>query len=248
MGKHSIKNGAKGLVWIRFKEDGSFEAPIAKFLPADFFAKMKALIPELTEGDTLFLIAAPYKDAWLQLGRLRIQLGQALNLIPQDVLRFLWITDFPLLEYDEATKQWSSVQHPFTSPQSGWESQQPGEMKARGYDIVLNGVELGGGSIRIHDPSVQRKVFDFLGLSMQDMEDHFGFLLEAQELGFPPHGGIALGIDRLVMLLLNCQSIRDVIAFPKTQTGQDLMINAPTPVSDAKLVDYGLKLIPPKKS
>lgn len=241
----ALKNGAKGLVWIRFK-DGSFEAPIAKFLPADFFAQMQASIKDLREGDTLFLVAAPYKEAWSQLGKLRLQLGHALNLIDQNALRLLWVTDFPLLEYDEASKRWSSVHHPFTSPQAGWESQEPGDIKARGYDIVLNGIELGGGSIRIHDPAIQRKVFDFLGLRKEDMEGHFGFLLEAQELGFPPHGGIALGIDRFIMLLLNCQSIRDVIAFPKTQSGYDLMMQAPTPVDEKKLVDYGLKLLPKK--
>jgi aspartyl-tRNA synthetase len=244
----ALKNGAKGLVWIRFKEDGTFEAPIAKFLPQDFFEHVKKHIPALAHGDTLFLIAASYKEAWTQLGKLRLQLGHALNLIDQTALRLLWVTDFPLLEYDEATKRWSSVHHPFTSPQPGWESQEPAAMKARAYDIVLNGIELGGGSIRIHDPAVQRKVFDFLGLQKEDMESHFGFLLEAQELGFPPHGGIALGIDRFVMLLLNCQSIREVIAFPKTQSGYDLMMHAPTPVDEKKLADYGLKVAPPKKA
>ena len=173
-------------------------------------------------------------------------MGHALNLIDKDALNLLWVTDFPLLEYDETTKQWSSVHHPFTAPQEGWENQEPGAMKARAYDIVLNGIELGGGSIRIHDPLVQRKVFDFLGLKKEEMESHFGFLLEAQELGFPPHGGIALGIDRLVMLLLQCQSIREVIAFPKTQSGYDPLMQAPTEVDPKKLLDYGIKLIEKK--
>lgn len=244
----ALKNGAKGLVWIRFKEQGTFEAPIAKFLPTDFFERVKTAIPSLQEGDTLFIVAGPYKDAWTQLGKLRLQLGHALNLIDQDAIRLLWVTDFPLLEYDETTKQWSSVHHPFTAPQPGWENQEPGAMKARAYDIVFNGIEAGGGSIRIHEPQMQRKIFDFLGLKKEEMEQHFSFLLEAQELGFPPHGGIALGIDRLVMLLLHCQSIRDVIAFPKTASGHDPLMNAPTPVDAKKLIDYGLKVvIEPKK-
>jgi len=238
----ALANGAKGLVWVRFKEHGEFEAPIAKFLPADFFKQVQAKIPSLREGDTLFLIAGKYQDAWTQLGRLRVQLADALNLIDHKAVNLLWVTDFPLLEYDEEKKSWSSVHHPFTSPQDGWEKLQPGEMKARAYDVVFNGIELGGGSIRIHNPEVQRKVFDFLGLDKEDMESHFSFLLEAQELGFPPHGGIALGIDRFVMLLAQCKSIRDVIAFPKTQSGYDPLMQAPTPVASKKLDEYALKV------
>ncbi len=140
------------------------------------------------------------------------------------------------------------MHHPFTSPQDGWENQEPKDMKARAYDIVLNGVELGGGSIRIHDPNIQKKVFEKLGFDQLDMHDQFGFLLNAQELGFPPHGGIALGLDRFVMLLLNCKSIRDVIAFPKTQSGQEPMMQAPTKVGFEKLKEYGLRIIEnPKK-
>jgi aspartyl-tRNA synthetase len=244
----AIKNGAKGLVWIRFKEDGSLEAPIAKFLPADFLARAQAVIPSLKAGSTLFLVAGPYKESWSHLGKLRLQIAEALKLVDHTLIRLLWITDFPLLEYDEASKQWTSVHHPFTSPQPGWETQEPAHMKARAYDIVFNGVELGGGSIRIHDPEIQKKVFNFLGLKKEEMESHFGFLFEAQELGFPPHGGIALGIDRFVMLLVQllgfeCKSIREVIAFPKTQSGYDPLMHAPTPVDPKKLADYALKVI-----
>ncbi len=239
----ALKNGAKGLVWIRFKENGTFEAPIAKFLPQDFFKQVQAQLPTLKEGDTLFLVAGMYKEAWTQLGKLRLQVGTALNLINKEDLKLLWVTDFPLLDYDETTKQWNAVHHPFTSPQADWESQEPAQMKARAYDIVFNGVELGGGSIRIHDSQVQRHVFDFLGLKKDEIEQHFGFLLEAQELGFPPHGGIALGIDRFLMLVLQCQSIREVIAFPKTQSGYDPLMQAPTPVDPKKLADYGLKVV-----
>ncbi len=240
----ALKNGAKGLVWIRFTQEGTIEAPIAKFLPADFMQQVQTIIPDLKAGSTLFLIAGPEKDAWMQLGRLRLQLGEALKLIPQDTLSLHWVVNFPLLEYDTDAKKWSSVHHPFTSPQAGWEAQEPAQMRARAYDIVLNGVELGGGSIRIHTPELQQKIFDFLGFNEGDMQQHFGFLLQAQEYGFPPHGGIALGLDRLVMLLLNLESIRDVIAFPKTQSGADPMMHAPTPVSDSKLADYGLKKVP----
>ena len=133
----ALKNGAKGLVWIRFKEGGTFEAPIAKFLPPDFFAQMQASIKDLGEGDTIFLVAAPYKEAWSQLGRLRLQLGHALKLIDQEALRFLWVTDFPLLEYDESTKRWSSVHHPFTAPQPGWENQEPAAIKAARMILCL---------------------------------------------------------------------------------------------------------------
>ncbi len=240
------QNGAKGLVWIKFAQDGTVESPVAKFLPADFLAQVQQVWPEVQIGDTLMLIASSYTDAWTQLGRLRLQLAEKYQLIPANVYKFLWVTDFPLLAQDEAGN-WSSVHHPFTSPQPGWETQQPGEMRARAYDIVLNGIELGGGSIRIHKPELQQKVFDFLGLDEAAMQRNFGFLLEAQGLGFPPHGGIALGLDRFVMIMLGCSSIRDVIAFPKTQRGHDLMMQAPTPVEPQKLAEYAIRTVVPNK-
>jgi aspartyl-tRNA synthetase len=240
------KMGAKGLLWIRFK-DGQIDSPVAKFLPENFLEQVKKLIPHADEKSVLFLVAGKYKEAWTTLGRLRIAMAHSLNMIPHDQFKFLWVTDFPLLEYNEEFKRWDSVHHPFTQPQAGWESCNPADMKARAYDVVLNGIELGGGSIRIHNREMQQKVFDFLGLSNEQAQQKFGFLLEALELGFPPHGGIALGLDRFVMLLTGADSIREVIAFPKTQRGHDPMMDAPTKVEDAQLKDYALKFVPPKK-
>ncbi|MFI5333107.1 MAG: aspartate--tRNA ligase [Candidatus Babeliales bacterium] len=238
--------GSKGLLWIRFK-DGVVESPVAKFLPDDFLKQIQAQIPEVQEGSTLFLIAGKYNEAWTFLGRLRLELATMLNLIPEGQFHFSWVTDFPLFEYDEETKQWSSVHHPFTSPQDGWETQDRADMKARTYDVILNGIELGGGSIRIHKAEVQDKVFDMLGLDKELAQKKFGFLLEALELGFPPHGGIAIGIDRLIMLMTNSPSIREVIAFPKTQRFYDPLMDSPVVVDEGQLKDYGLQFLPAKK-
>jgi aspartyl-tRNA synthetase len=177
--------GAKGLLWIRFK-DGVVDSPVAKFLPADFFARAQKLFAGLTEKSTLFIIAGPYQEAWPLLGRLRLELGHTLNLIPLDQFHFSWVTDFPMFEYDVQTKAWNAMHHPFTSPQPGWEDKPIEQVTARAYDVVLNGIELGGGSIRIHDAAVQDKVFKILGLTKEQTQAKFGFLLEAQELGFPP--------------------------------------------------------------
>lgn len=238
------KFGAKGLLWIHFKSEAEIDSPVSKFLPTDFYIRMKAVFPELKPGAVLFLVAGPYKKAWEVLGRMRCALADALKLIPENVLHFSWVTDFPLLEYNEEQKRWDATHHPFTAPQAGWDAANPGAIKARAYDIILNGVELGGGSIRMHQRDEQQKMFDFLGLTMEEVTAKFGFLLEAQELGFPPHGGIALGLDRFVMLLTKSASIRDVIAFPKTQRGIDPMMQAPTPVPAKQLLDYGIKIVP----
>lgn len=238
--------GAKGLLWIRFK-DGQVDSPVAKFLPADFYEKAQALIPGLNPKSTLFVIAGAYEQAWTMLGRLRLELGNLLKLIPHEQFHFSWVTDFPMFEYDEQAKRWNAMHHPFTSPQEGWQSIPTGKVKARAYDVVLNGIELGGGSIRICSAEIQDKVFDTLGLTKEQAQNKFGFLLEAQELGFPPHGGIALGLDRLVMLMSKATSIREVIAFPKTARGHDPMIDAPTKVDEEQLREYGIKIVPVKK-
>ncbi|HLE76338.1 MAG TPA: aspartate--tRNA ligase [Candidatus Babeliales bacterium] len=239
--------GAKGLVYIHVKDAHTLESPISKFLPDNFFQQARAIFPTIASGSTLFLVAGPYKEAWDVLGRMRLELGNALQLIPHNVDAFLWVTDFPLFEYDAESKQWNAVHHPFTSPQKGWENLEPADMKARAYDVILNGVELGGGSIRIYTPEMQRKVFELLGLDEQKMQDKFGFLLEAQELGFPPHGGLAIGLDRMIMLMTRSQSIREVIAFPKTQRGNDPMMESPTKIDETQLREYGLRLLPAKK-
>ena len=159
------------------------------------------------------------------------------------MFNFAWVTDFPLFNYDEKTKTWHAAHHPFTSPQKGWEEQKQAEMKARAYDLILNGIELGGGSIRIHDAKMQQQVFELLGIDEQQAQEKFGFLLEALKYGCPPHGGIAFGIDRIIMLMTGAESIRDVIAFPKTQTASCLMTQAPATVDDTQLKELGVRLI-----
>ena len=241
------KLGAKGLLWIHVKDEQKIDSPVSKFLPEDFFTQAQQIFPNIARGSVLFLVAGQYNNAWEILGRLRLALAQEMKLIPEGEFNFSWITDFPLLERDEKENRWHAKHHPFTAPQSGWENAEPGDIKARAYDIILNGVELGGGSIRIHDRAMQEKMFNLLALSKEQTQQNFGFLLEAQELGFPPHGGIALGLDRLLMLLSNATSIREVIAFPKTARGYDVMMEAPTPVDPDQLRDYGLRLLPKNK-
>jgi aspartyl-tRNA synthetase len=230
--------GAAGLLWMRINEN--IESPIAKFLPVDFKNKLTDVL-KVSQGDTIILLAGKYKKTWENLGRLRLVLGEKLNIIDKEKLAFLWVTEFPLFEFDEESKKFAAMHHPFTQPLAGWEDLEKEKMKARAYDLILNGVELGGGSIRIHTQELQSQVFDMLSISKDDAKKRFGFLLEAQTLGFPPHGGIALGLDRFIMLLAHCDSIREVIAFPKTSSGYDLLMEAPTELSAHDLAEFGLE-------
>lgn len=236
--------GASGLLWISFGEDGSVSSPVAKFLPEDFLAQAQKVIPGLQKGHTLFLIAGKYEGAWTLLGRLRLEIGKSLGLLKPDNYKFLWVTDFPFFEWSEEKKKWVGARHPFTMPYGDWQNQGPQEIRTYSYDIVLNGIELGGGSIRIHNYLTQMRIFNLMGMNEEEVRKNFWFLIEAQELGFPPHGGIALGLDRLIMLIAQCQSIREVIAFPKTSRGTGPLMNAPSPVDPGILRDYGLQLKP----
>lgn len=235
--------GAKGLLYIRFHEDGSPDCPVSKFLPNDFFKQAREIFPTLEAEDTLFIVADEYQEAWNILGKLRLMLGKDLSLINEAEFRFIWITNFPMFEWSKEDKKWNAMHHPFTQPHSGWEKQEIGDVKARAYDIVCNGEEIGGGSIRIHDFEMQSKIFNIIGITPEEAERKFGFLLQAQRLGYPPDGGIALGIDRLIMTLAGTHSIRDVIAFPKTQSGTCLMMETPSQVDALQLKELSIKVI-----
>ncbi|CAA7601712.1 Aspartyl-tRNA synthetase signature [Acididesulfobacillus acetoxydans] len=234
--------GAKGLAYIVLTQEG-VKSPIAKFFTQE---QLQALLKRMggKTGDILFFVADKEQVVFDALGHLRLELGRRLNLIPAGVLNFLWVTEFPLLEYDESEKRYVAIHHPFTSPMEEdlpLLATAPQSVRAKAYDLVLNGVELGGGSIRIHRREVQERMFQLLGLSREDAESKFGYLLEAFEYGTPPHGGIAFGLDRLIMLLTGKDNIRDVIAFPKTQSAADLMSQAPSAVSAKQLNELHLK-------
>ncbi|MGH7803463.1 MAG: aspartate--tRNA ligase, partial [Candidatus Binatia bacterium] len=235
--------GAKGLVWIRINPDG-WQSPVAKFLSDD--EKRRATeAAGLRHGDLLFLVADAEDVAARAAGTLRLHLGQKLRLVDTSKFAFLWVVDFPLLEWSPDEKRWFAVNHPFTAPYDEdlplLESD-PGRVRAQAYDVVLNGYELGGGSIRNHRPEMQERVFNVLGMDAEDARRRFGFLLDALASGAPPHGGIALGLDRMAMLLSGGDSIRDVIAFPKTQKAVCLMTEAPSPVDAKQLRELGIKV------
>ncbi|HLT55848.1 MAG TPA: aspartate--tRNA ligase [Bacillota bacterium] len=233
--------GAKGLAWIKLEED-QFKGPIAKFLSAEELEAISAKA-DGENGDLLLFVADKPAVVYESLGALRLKLGKELQLIDEEKFNFLWVTDWPLLEYDEEEGRYYAAHHPFTSPQEEDIDKletDPGSVKANAYDLVLNGYELGGGSIRIYQRDVQNKMFKVLGFTEETAREQFGFLLDALEYGAPPHGGIALGLDRIIMLLAGTTNIRDTILFPKTASASDLLTEAPSQVSNAQLEELAI--------
>lgn len=237
--------GAKGLAWINFKEEG-ISSPIAKFLSEQELEAI-AQRAEAKTGDILFFVADSDKAVYASLGALRLELGKRLGLIPENQWNLLWVTEFPQFEYSEEEGRLVAMHHPFTSPMDedlDLLETEPEKVRAKAYDIVLNGVELGGGSIRIHDSALQERMFRALGFTKQQAWERFGFMMRAFQYGTPPHGGLAYGLDRLAMLLAGRQSLRDVIAFPKVQNASDLMSEAPDVVDQAQLNELGIGILP----
>jgi aspartyl-tRNA synthetase len=248
-GAHAAKYGAKGLAWMKIEDAAKgregINSPIAKFLDDDTLAAIVQATGAQT-GDAIFFGAADYKTASDFMGALRLKLGKDLNLV-EDAWRPLWVVDFPMFEWDAEAQRYVALHHPFTAPAVD----DIGDLRAnaktavsRGYDMVLNGNEIGGGSIRIHSSAMQSAVFDLLGIGREEAELKFGFLLDALKFGAPPHGGIAFGIDRIAALMAGTESIRDVIAFPKTTTAQCLMTGAPSPIPDAQLAEVHVQVRP----
>ena len=248
--------GAKGLAFIKV-EKGEWKSPIVKFFSAAEKESLRTKL-QIEEGDCIFFAAGKWEIACEVLGRIRLRIAEIQKLTPGSDNRpsgsdldFLWVTDFPLMQWSAEESKWNAVHHPFTRPKaedlSLLEQKKFGEMRADAYDIVLNGVEIGGGSIRIHEPELQAKMFEALGVSAEDQQAKFGHLLRAFRLGAPPHGGIALGLDRLVMLICGEESIRDVMAFPKNNRGQELMTQSPAEVDPKQLRELGIQLATEKK-
>jgi aspartyl-tRNA synthetase len=246
--------GAKGLAFIK-AEGGEWKSPIVKFLSDAEMAALAGAL-EVAEGDMVFFAAAPWEKACAILGRIRLEVAALLQkrgklAIRPDDWKFLWVVDFPLMSYDEEQKSYVATHHPFTAPvaeDAGLLDTNPRAVRGQHYDIVLNGMELGGGSIRIHQPALQKKIFeDVLKIPADVVENRFGYMLRAFTYGAPPHGGIAFGLDRIVALLCGTTSIRDVIAFPKTQKGQDLMAGSPTPVTPKQLKELHIAIVAPEQ-
>ncbi|HIP32112.1 MAG TPA: aspartate--tRNA ligase [Crocinitomicaceae bacterium] len=236
--------GAKGLIYLKCNEDGTFKSSVDKFYSQEDLAEW-AKTANAKAGDLLLLLSGDTDTVRKQMNELRLHMGDELGLRNPNVFKPLWVIDFPLLEWDEESNRYHAMHHPFTSPKPedmDLIDTDPGKVRANAYDLAMNGVELGGGSIRIHDRAVQSRMFDLLGFSKEEAEAQFGFLLSAFEYGAPPHGGLAFGLDRLVATMGGSDSIRDYIAFPKNNSGRDVMIDAPSPLNDEQMDELGLKL------
>ena len=236
--------GAKGLAYVAIQEDGTLKSSFAKFMTDEQMAALVAAM-DGKPGDLLLFAADKNKIVWDVLGSLRLEIARQLDLLKKDDYRFLWVTEFPLLEYSEEQDRFVAMHHPFTMPMDeDWHliDNDPGAVRAKAYDIVLNGTEIGGGSVRIHQSDIQSKMFEVLGFTPEKAQDQFGFLLDAFKYGVPPHAGLAYGLDRVVMLMGGCDSIRDVIAFPKVKDASCLMTEAPTPVDPKQLEELGIEV------
>lgn len=236
--------GASGLVYIKYNTDGTFKSSVDKFYSQD---DLKAIAEKAQAqvGDLILLLCGEINKTRKQLSELRLHLGTSLGLRNPEIFKPLWVLDFPLLEWDEDNKRYHAMHHPFTSPKAEdfhLLASDPGKVRANAYDLAMNGIELGGGSIRIHDRTLQSQMFDLLGFSKEEAQAQFGFLMNAFEYGAPPHGGLAFGLDRLVATMGGSESIRDYIAFPKNNSGRDTMIDAPSPLNDLQLKELGIKL------
>ena len=237
--------GAKGLIYAKYNQDGTIKSSVDKFYD-EAALKDWMIAAKAKPGDLLFLLCGELEKTRKQLGELRLYLADLLGLRNPSVFKPVWVTDFPLLEWDEDNKRFHAMHHPFTSPKPEdmhLIDTDPGKVRANAYDLAMNGVELGGGSIRIHDRELQSRMFDLLGFTKEEAQAQFGFLMTAFEYGAPPHGGLAFGLDRLVATLGGSESIRDYIAFPKNNSGKDTMIDAPSPISAEQLKELGVKLI-----
>ena len=236
--------GASGLVYIKYNTDGTFKSSVDKFYSQEDL-KAIAQKAQAQAGDLILLLCGEINKTRKQLSELRLHLGTELGLRDATIFKPLWVLDFPLLEWDEDNKRYHAMHHPFTSPKAEdfhLLASDPGKVRANAYDLAMNGVELGGGSIRIHDRTLQSQLFDLLGFSKEEAQAQFGFLMNAFEYGAPPHGGLAFGLDRLVATMGGSESIRDYIAFPKNNSGRDTMIDAPSPLNDLQLKELGIKL------
>ena len=236
--------GAKGLAYLSINEDGTYKSSFAKFMTEE---ELSALVSRMNgkPGDLLLFAADKNKIVWNVLGALRLQLGEELGLMDENQYNFLWVTEFPLLEWSDEENRFMAMHHPFTMPmEEDWDKidSDPGAVRAKAYDIVLNGTELGGGSVRIHQDDIQEKMFEVLGFTRERAHEQFGFLLDAFSYGVPPHAGLAYGVDRMIMHMVHADSIRDVIAFPKVKDASDLMSEAPGTVDDKQLTELGIAI------